>query len=302
MNWARITVTTSPEASEAVANCLFELDATGVEFKENDASTVDLIAYYPLDDRVGARMQRLRDFLAELPTWGIRSHPATIDLKPVKSENWEEAWKAAFPPMRVGKRILIIPTWSEAPHNETDVLVQLDPGMAFGTGHHPTTRLSLELLEDSIEPHYHVADIGSGSGILTIAAIKLGAQQVNAIELDPTAIPVAAANFETNRIASRVSLSQGDGLKGVDGKYHLIIGNILTKVILPIVPHCTPRLHPEGIVIFSGILDTELAQVESVLEANQFQCLQVVRETEDNITWVGIKAVFQAAAALQRPT
>ena len=297
-NWARITVTTSQEASEAVANCLFELDATGVELKDNDASTVNLIAYYPLDDRVGARMQRLRDFLAELPTWGIQSHPATIDLKPVKSENWEEAWKAAFPPRRVGKRILIAPTWSDAPHNETDVLIQLDPGMAFGTGHHPTTRLSLELLEDSIEPHYHVADIGSGSGILTIAAMKLRAQQVDAIELDSTAIPVAAANFEINGIASRVSLTQGDGLKGVEGKYHLIIGNILTKVILPIVPYCAPRLHEAGIVIFSGILDTELTQVESVLEANQFQCLQVVRETEDNITWVGIKAVCQSAAAL----
>ena len=297
MNWVRITVTTSQEASEAVANCLFEMNATGVEFKNNDAPTVNLIAYYPLDDRVGARMQRLRDFLAELPTWGIQAHPATIDLKPVKSENWEEAWKAAFPPRRVGKRILIIPTWSNLSHNETDVLIQLDPGMAFGTGHHPTTRLSLELLEDSIEPYYHVADIGTGSGILSIAAMKLGAQRVDAIELDPTAIPVAAANFEINGIASRVSLTQGDGLKDVEGKYHLIVGNILTKAILPIIPYCTPRLHEAGIVIFSGILDTELAQIESVLEAHQFQCVQVVRETEDNITWVGIKAVSEFRTA-----
>ena len=296
MNWAKITVTTSQEASEAVANCLFELDATGVEFEDSGASTVDLIAYYPLDDRVGARMQRLRDFLAELPTWGLQAQPATIDLQPVKSEDWEEAWKAAFPPKRVGKKILITPTWSNVSHNETDVIIQLDPGMAFGTGHHPTTRLSLELLEDSVEPHYHVADIGSGSGILTIAAVKLGARQVDAIELDPTAIPVAAANFEINGIESQVRLSQGDGLKRVEGKYHLIIGNILTKVILPIIPYCAPRLHNAGTVIFSGILDTELAQVKSTLEANQFRCVEVIRETEDNITWVGIKAILQSAA------
>ncbi len=297
MNWARITVITSQEASEAVANCLFELNATGVEIKDRDASTTYLIAYYPLDDRVGSRMQRLRDFLAELPTWGIQSDPATIDLEPVKSENWEEAWKAAFPPRRVGKRTVITPTWSDVAHNEMDILIQLDPGMAFGTGHHPTTRLSLELLEDSIEPHYHVADIGSGSGILTIAAVKLGAQKVDAIELDPTAIPVAAANFETNGVARRVNLFQGDGLKSVEGRYHLIIGNILTKVILPIVPYCAPRLHGNGIVIFSGILDTELAQIESVLEENGFRCLQVIREKEDNITWVGIKAVCESIAA-----
>ena len=290
MNWAKITVTTSQEASEAVANCLFEMDATGVEFKENTAANVDLIAYYPLDDRVGARMQKLRDFLAELPTWGIEPHPATIDVQHVKSEKWEEAWKAAFPPQRVGKRMLITPTWHTTPQNQTDILIQLDPGMAFGTGYHPTTRLSLELLEGTLKPHHHVADIGTGSGILTIAAVKLGAKHVDAIELDPTAIPIAAANFQTNDVTPHVRLSQGDGLKGVENRYHLIIGNILTKTILPIIPNCPSRLHPAGIVIFSGILETELEQVQSVLEANRFECLQVIRETEDNITWVGIKA------------
>ena len=146
------------------------------------------------------------------------------------------------------------------------------------------------MLEHTIEPYHYVADIGTGSGILTIAAVKLGAKKVDAIDIDPTAIPVAAANFQTNTVTSQVCLSQGNGLKEVDSKYHLIIGNILTKAILPIIPDCVPRLHPEGIVIFSGILETELAQVQSVLEANQFECLQVVRETEDSIIWVGIKA------------
>lgn len=289
MDWAQITVTTSQEASEAVANCLFEMNATGVEFKES-ADNVNLIAYYPLDDRVGARMQKLRDFLVELPTWNIQPAPATIDLKHIKSEKWAEAWKAAFPPQRIGKRIHITPTWHDTPHNETDIVIQLDPGMAFGTGYHPTTRLSLELLEPTVEPHHEVADIGTGSGILTIAAIKLGAKQVDAIELDPTAIPVAAANFQTNNVTPYVRLSEADGLKEVPRKYHLIIANILTKAILPIIPDCATRLHPAGIVIFSGILETELEQVQSVLEANRFECLQVISEKEDSITWVGIKA------------
>ena len=289
MDWARITVTTSQEASEAVANLLFELNATGVELKDNEASTVNLIAHYPLDDRVGARMQKLRDFLTELPTWGIQPHPATIDLKHVKSEKWEEAWKSAFPPQRVGSRIVIAPTWIDVPHNETEILIRLNPGMAFGTGYHPTTRLSLELLERTVEPHHQVADIGTGSGILTIAAIKLGAKHVDAIEIDPTAIPIAAANFQANGVAPKVHLSQGDGLRGIENRYHLIIGNILTKAILPMIPFCVQRIYPEGIVIFSGILETEFAQVKSVLEANQFQCLEVVSEAEDKVTWVGIK-------------
>ena len=290
MDWARITVTTAQEASEAVANLLFELNATGVELKDNEASTVNLIAHYPLDDRVGARMQKLRDFLTELPTWGIQPHPATIDLKHVKSEKWEEAWKSAFPPQRVGSKIVIAPTWIDVPHNETEILIQLNPGMAFGTGYHPTTRLSLELLERTVEPHHQVADIGTGSGILTIAAIKLGAKHVDAIEIDPTAIPIAAANFQANGVAPKVHLSQGDGLRGIENRYHLIIGNILTKTILPMIPFCVQRIYPEGIIIFSGILETEFAQVKSVLEANQFQCLEVVSEAEDKVTWVGIKA------------
>jgi ribosomal protein L11 methyltransferase len=292
MDWARITVTTAQEASEAVANLLFELNATGVELKDNEASTVNLIAHYPLDDRVGARMQKLRDFLTELPTWGIQPHPATIDLKHVKSEKWEEAWKSAFPPQRVGSRIVIAPTWIDVPHNETEILIQLNPGMAFGTGYHPTTRLSLELLERTVEPHHQVADIGTGSGILTIAAIKLGAKHVDAIEIDPTAIPIAAANFQANGVAPKVHLSQGDGLRGIENRYHLIIGNILTKAILPMIPFCVQRVYPEGIIIFSGILETEFAQVKSVLEANQFQCLEVVSEAEDKVTWVGIKTAL----------
>ena len=294
MDWARITVTTSQEASEAVANFLFELNATGVEFKDTEASTVNLIAHYPLDDRVGARIQKLRRFLTQLPTWGIQPHPATIDLKHVKSEKWEEAWKSAFPPQRVGKRIVIAPTWSDIPHTETDIFVQLDPGMAFGTGYHPTTRLSLKLLERTVEPHHRIADIGTGSGILTIAAIKLGAKHVDAIELDATALPVAAANFQLNSVASQVCLSQGDGLKEVERKYHLIVGNILTKAILPMIPFCAQRLHPDGIVIFSGILQPELAQVKSVLETNQFQHLEVISETEDTVTWIGIKVVLRS--------
>ncbi|MXZ02019.1 methyltransferase, partial [Candidatus Poribacteria bacterium] len=151
----------------------------------------------------------------------------------------------------------------------------------------------LELLENTVKVDDRVADIGTGSGILSIAAVKLGAKQVDAIEIDPSAIPVAAENFQTNGVAPQVSLLQGDGLKHIEDKYHLIIGNILTKTILPIIPNCPSRLHPGGSVIFSGILETELEQVQSALEANRFENLQVISEAEDKITWVGIKAALQ---------
>jgi ribosomal protein L11 methyltransferase len=289
MNWARITVTTSHDASEAVANFLFEMNAFGVELKDTDNSTA-LIAYYPLDDRVNTRIKKLRDFLSKLPTWGIQAHPAKIDLERVESEEWIEAWKSAFPPQRIGKRILIAPTWHHITRDETSILIKLDPGMAFGTGYHPTTRLSLQLLEQTIKSNQDVADIGTGSGILAIAAVKLGAKHVEAIDLDPTAIPVAEKNFAINAVSENINLYQGDGIKTVEGKYHLIVGNILTKAILPIIPHCPSRLHPDGHIIFSGILESELKVVQEKLAENGLQCDHVIREAEKEIIWVALRA------------
>ena len=290
MNWAQITVTTSHDASEAVANYLFEMDAFGIELQDAAGSTTSLIAYYPLDDRVNTRVKKLRNFLSKLPTWGLPSAPAKINLKRVESEEWTETWKSSFEPQRIGERLLIAPTWSDIVPDETDILIRLDPGMAFGTGYHPTTRLSLELLEQTIEPDQHVADIGTGSGILAIAAVRLGAKYVDAVELDPTAIPVAETNFAINDVIEKISLYQGDGIKTVQGKYHLIVGNILTKAIIPIIPHCPSRLHPEGNVIFSGILESELKQVQEVLSENGFQCIDVTREAEEEVMWVALRA------------
>ena len=295
MNWAKITVTTSHDASEAVANYLFEMDAFGVELQDATDSTTLLIAYYPLDDRVNTSVKKLRNFLSKLPTWGLPSHPAKIDLKRVESEEWTEAWKSSFVPQRIGARLLIAPTWSDIVPDETDILIRLDPGMAFGTGYHPTTRLSLEMLEQTVEPDQNVADIGTGSGILAIAAIKLGAKHVDAVELDPTAIPVAETNFAINDTTKKISLFQGDGIKTVQGKYHLIIGNILTKAILPIIPHCPSRLHPKGNVIFSGILESELNQVQEVLSENGLECIDVIREAEEGVIWVGLTAQLASA-------
>ncbi len=301
MQWARITVTTSQDASDAIANYLFGLKALGVEIKEESASRTCLIAYYPLDDTVGAKIRKLRQFLTQLPTWGLGAVPlseAKCKVERVESEAWEETWKAAFTPQRIGKRLLIVPTWDNTLLNENDILIRIEPGMAFGTGYHPTTRLALRLLEDTVTRNHYVADIGTGSGILAITAVKLGAKQVDAIELDATAIPFAETNFRNNDVNSQVSLFQGDELKNVSSRYHVIIGNILTKAILPIIPHCAEHLHPEGTVIFSGILDSELAQVKSALAKNQFQFFEVKTEAEDGITWVAIKAQLSDSPSL----
>lgn len=293
MNWTQITITTSNEASEAVTNYLFDMDAHGVELQETANSTTSHIVYFPLDDRIDARIKKISTFLTKLPEFGIHPDPATIAINKIATEDWTEAWKSDYHPQRIGKHLLITPTWNNIKPDDTTIPIRLDPGMAFGTGYHPTTRLSLRMLEDSIESNMYVADIGTGSGILAIAAVKLGALHVDAIELDPTAIPIANANFSKNGVDKQITLYQGDGICVVNNKYDLIVGNILTKAILPIIPSCPSRMTPDGCVIFSGILESELERVKEGMTENGMQCIQVMDESEDDLVWVAVKAILR---------
>ena len=300
MKWAQITITTSQEASEAVANYLFESDATGVEIRDNPASnspSVTLISYFPTDDLIGERVHDLREFLASLIQAGIDTQPAQVALESIEEDNWSEQWRSAFPPQKIGERLVIAPTWDDTVPGPSEVLIRLDPGMAFGTGQHPTTQLALELLEMSIKGSDAVADIGTGSGILAIAAAKLGAKRVDAVDLDATTIPIARSNIQTNEVESVIQLYHGDGLNALERqKYPLIVANILTKALLPMIPRCPKFLEPAGRLILSGILATEASQIEAQLEANDFRVLETrhLKESQELIqggeNWVGILA------------
>ena len=290
MKWVQITIITSHEASEAVANQFFEMQAFGVEIVEDTKNNALVIAYFTLDDNINSKVNKLRTFLSKLPEWGIQPNPAKIVLKRIESEKWTETWKANFTHQKIGEKIHIVPTWYEQHVNESDIVIRLDPGMAFGTGYHPTTQLALQMLEKSIRPNHIVADVGTGSGILTIAAIKLGAKHVDAIEIDPTAIPVAMTNFGNNSVAKQVTLHEADGLRTVQRKYDLIIANILTKAIIPLIPYCRDRLYPDGSVILSGILKSEQADVQETLKENGLECVSVTQQTEDELIWLGMLA------------
>ena len=300
MKWAQVTITTSQEASDAVANYLFERDATGIEIRDTPSShspSVTLISYFPTDDLIGEQVQDLRDFLASLIQAGIDTHPAKVTLKSIEDDDWSEQWRSAFPPQKIGKRLVIAPTWDDTVPEPSEVLIRLDPGMAFGTGQHATTQLALELLEAAIKDSDVVADIGTGSGILAIAAAKLGATRVDAVDLDATTIPIAQSNIQINEVESVICLHHGDGLNVLESqKYPLIVANILTKVILPIIPQCPKFLEPAGRLILSGILIQEASQVEAQLRENGFRVLEFhqpkesheITQTGEN--WVGILA------------
>ena len=300
MKWAQVTITTSQEASDAVANYLFERDATGIEIRDTPSShspAVTLISYFPTDDLIGEQIQDLRDFLASLIQGGIDTHPAKVTLKSIEDDDWSEQWRAAFPPQKIGKRLVIAPTWDDTVPEPSEILIRLDPGMAFGTGQHATTQLALELLEAAIKDSDVVADIGTGSGILAIAAAKLGAKRVDAVDLDATTIPIAQSNIQINKVESIIRLRHGDGLNVLENqKYPLIVANILTKVILPMISQCPKFLESAGRLILSGILVQEASQVEAQLRENGFRVLEFrqpkesyeIKQTAEN--WVGILA------------
>jgi len=296
MKWTQITLTTSYEASEAVSNFFFEIGAKGVQINEAASSppaekqemSTDVVqhitAYFPTDDLVGERVFKLKQLLDDVRNFGLKTEPAQIELKSFEDENWAEKWKSAFPPQRIGKRLLISPTWHKIEKTSEQILISLDPGMAFGTGYHPTTQLSLCLLEEVIKGGERVADIGAGSGILAIAAALLGAGKITAVDIDEHVIPIAQKNAIQNGVEEQIEFLQGDAFETLDGICDIIIANILTKIILPIISNCGEYLKPKGLCIFSGILNKEVPQVEKALNANNFKIVKVLEKEK----WVGL--------------
>ena len=215
------------------------------------------------------------------------SEPQTRVLEPA---DWAEAWKAFFPPLPIGQSLVVVPTWLEhTPENGRRAL-RLDPGMAFGTGLHATTRLCLEVLERVIEPGMDVLDVGTGSGILSIAALLLGAQHVDAIDTDPVSIRVARENGVLNGVADRMRIVQAtlptlaSGTVPVlqSGPYDLLLVNILAEVIIDMAPGFADYLRTEGRIVVSGIIADKAAAVREALNAHGLS----VREELEQDGWV----------------
>ena len=190
------------------------------------------------------------------------------------AEDWAEAWKAHYQPVRIGQRLLIRPRWIDVELAPGDIEIALDPGMAFGTGTHPTTQLCLEALERLSKPSLDVLDLGSGSGILAIAAAKLGARQVLALDIDPVAAAATAENALANGVSDKI-IAECGGLESVlpsARRFDLAVVNILARVIVQLAEAGLGEIvRPGGAAIFSGIIDTQLAEVEAALRRTGLQ-------------------------------
>ncbi len=298
MNWIELSVTTDAEGAEAVAAVLNEFVSGGAVIEETllaeAGETIDparaftVRAFFASDDRAGvARAEQALWHLAQLRSM---SDPRTRELA---EEDWAEAWKKHYTILHIGKSLVIKPSWLEYAPQPHEIIVELDPGMAFGTGLHPTTRLCMIALEERTQPGMRMIDVGTGSGVLSITAAKLGARDILAFDLDPIAVETAARNAAINHAETIVRVERGS----IDANVHrnlfdLVCINILAEVICELAPAVASALRTGGTVIASGILDFKADNVIDALRAVGIETVEKKQE-EDWVTLVGIKLNVQ---------
>jgi ribosomal protein L11 methyltransferase len=276
--WIEITLRVDGEAAEAAAELLNRYGYQGVAVEHEGippdkldedqvppATTLAVRAYLPDDDRAAETQRQFAEALAYMRLMYPFPEP---EYRAVAEQDWAEAWKAYYHPIRLGRRIVIRPIWVEMETAPDDIVIALDPGMAFGTGTHPTTQLCLEAAEDHIQPGHTVLDLGTGSAILAIAAAKLGAGHILAVDNDPVAVAVAQQNVALSGVDDRIIVQEGslESVLASARRFDVLLANILARVI---VAMCSQRLgeviRPGGIGIFSGILNTQADEVEAAL-------------------------------------
>lgn len=312
MNWLEVSMTVDGELAESVADVFARFAPNGVMTEQGvkynddeDAGTptgpITVRAYLEVNDQLEVTRQKLEESLFYL---GMIQPLPTPVYKQIADQNWMEAWKQHYKPIRIGKRLLILPAWMESPEPNR-VAIKIDPGMAFGTGTHPTTQLCLELMERSFDDGPRtmddgklsmvhrpssVIDVGCGSGILSIAAIKLGAEKVLGVDIDDESVKNSRENAETNEVGEELILGVGSLQEISEGKFPfksapLVVANILAPVIVRLFDAGLADLIEEGgSIILSGILQE---QKKSVLEAAQAKRLKMT-EWRQRGDWVAL--------------
>lgn len=305
MHWLEVSLTVNGELAEAVADVLARFAYSGVMMEqgvkytdEEDAGTptgpITVRAYLEIDDQIEETRQKLEESLYYLGR--IQPLPAA-SYKEIEDQNWMEAWKQHYKPILISQRLVIVPAWMDSP-DPNRIPIRIDPGMAFGTGTHPTTQLCLELMEhcftqSKLEDRELeiVFDVGCGSGILSIAALKLGAKSALGVDIDAGSIVNARENADTNQIGDELILEVGSVREILDGmfafrKAPLVLANILAPVIVRLFDSGLAELIDEnGTIILSGILEE---QASSVIEAAQAKGLKM-NERKQLGDWVALR-------------
>lgn len=300
---------TTNEAIEPISNILHETGASGVviedplvliterennfgeiyELNKDDypEEGVYIKAYLPINSFLGETVDEIKQAINNLLLFDIDIGENTITLSEINEEEWATAWKKYYKPVKISGKITITPTWEDyIPKSSDEMVIELDPGMAFGTGTHPTTVLSIQAIERYVSEGDQVIDVGCGSGVLSIAAVLLGAREVSAYDLDDIAIKSTILNAKLNKVDKRISTKQNNLLDNVNQQADMIVSNILAEIIVRFIKEARDNLKEDGLFVTSGIIQAKKELVKDQLQQNGFTIIEI-NEMED---WVSIVA------------
>lgn len=288
MDWKKVDIKVSPEAVEAVGNIMNEIGADGIEINEGEGWSI-ITSYYPDDNCFPDVLNDLRQRINNLNKYGIKTGDIEINITLTNNEDWSTSWHEYFKPVKAGRFFLICPTWDEC--NSSDrIVIKIDPGMAFGIGSHETTRMSIEFLEKYIKPdldNMTMIDIGTGTGILAIAAVYLGADKVTAIDNSKAALKAARDNVIQNRVSDQVDIILGDLTQDINKTFHMITANLLPDLILRLLPSIPSLMNEETIVILSGII---IEKKEQIIDQLKKYDLKVIDEKQMD-EWISLVVI-----------
>ena len=289
--------------ADLVSALLFESGATAVVVSE--LPRLKLRTYLPDDATLEAKLTRVRTYLVALRSMGLDPGPSKVVTRPFHDRGWAMRWKEFFRPVRIGRRLVVTPSWDAFAGREGDIVVTLDPGMAFGTGQHPTTRMCLELLEAAMQEftvhgsefrvvrnhelstmNYEptVLDLGTGSGLLAIAALRLGAATVLALDTDRVACRIASENIRQNGGDGRIVVKQGSLDAAGRRTFDLILANLTAEPLISLAPRLARSLRVRGCLITSGILASEEERVAAIFR----RCSMVPERRRKGRGWVAL--------------
>lgn len=306
MEWTSVIIHTKDEAVELIADMLYSIDVKGIEIVDNKLSeyekenlivdyidnnlivsdSIKIICYFSEEEDIEEKVAQIEDHLLEIKSY-VDIGEGTITRSITKEEDWANNWKQYYKPFKVGNHIVIKPTWEEYDDlKDDDLLIEIDPGMAFGCGTHETTSMCILHLEHSVKTGDHVLDVGCGSGILSIVSAKLGAAKITAIDLDKTAVKISKENVALNQLENVINVFHGDLVSQVGYKSDIVVANIMADIVLILIDDINKVLKSNGLFITSGIILDRLTEIEDKLKATNFEIVEKTNLGE----WVALTA------------
>ena len=302
--WIEVRVITKSEALEPVSGIFYSLDCKGVAIEDPedilgreqgpltwDFADINVLehkgkvavvkAYFAEEDNIEEILGYVNEKLVELKEMGIDLGEAKVEHEKMYEEDWANTWKQYYKPSKVGEKIVVKPIWEEYEQKEGELVVNLDPGMAFGTGTHETTRMCIKALEKYVKEESTVFDVGCGSGILAIAAAKLGAKLAVGVDLDPVAVESSIENVGYNNL-NNIEILHGNLVEVIDGKSDIVVANILAEIICILTDDVKRVMKDGGVFITSGIIHDRVDMVCEKLEATGFEVIEKNRDGEWN--------------------